>query len=187
MSENSTQINPRSQVKVIWNGKLLITSSHKIKGLTPEMMVWWSTHRSTERIKMWHPDHVYFKVKYKPESGHAGSVYKIKEKHGKYTLYHTLTVHGVTQNSFTFTQNARGYLRNSHIEWEATPDGCIANSTSVIGSDNPVWGRFWNWVTRKFLFTDTYRAAAAKHSLTEGENLKAFLPKLFEENVNKEV
>ena len=174
-------------MEIIHNGKIRMTGSREMKGITPEMMVWWSTHRTKERIKMWHPDHLDFKVLYKPEKGHVGSVYKIKEKHGKYTLDMKLTVYGVTDKSFTHVQKARGYIRNTHIEFEATPDGMIMHSTSIIGSDNPVFGRLWNFITRKFLYTEKYQAASAQHSgVEEAANLQEFLPKLYAECAGKE-
>lgn len=172
--------------KVIWNGKLEITGSHEVPGVTPAMMLWWSVHRNKERYKMWHPDHIDFKVLYKPEKGHIGSVYIEKEKHGSYMVNKKLVVVGMSDNSFTVRQNGRGYIRLTHIIFEPTATGMIMNSTQIIGSDNQFFGRFWNWVTRTFLYTKKYRAAAAKHGVLENESVPKFLPKLYAEYADKE-
>ncbi len=166
-------------MKVIYNGMLEMETAREIKGVTPAMMRWWSVHRTKERYKLSHPDHIDFQTLYKPEEGHIGSVYAIKEKHGRFMLDMKVIVQGITDSTFTHVQIARGYRRQTHLVFEPTPDGMILHSHHIIGSDNPVWGPLWNWVTRKFLISDEYRAAIAKHGQEETANYAKFLPQLY--------
>jgi len=180
------------QVRVIWNGKLEITFTREVEGLTPKMMIWWLTHRKdTERYKLWHPDHIEFKVLYKPEKGHVGSVYFEKQKRAGSLEKITAVVLAVSDTTYAQLFRCAGrwlprYTIQLFEEFEPTPTGTIVHGIQIVGSDNRVWGRFWNFITRKFLFTEKTRARQAEHGLLERENSLKILPKLYAEFADKE-
>jgi hypothetical protein len=162
-------------------GKLEWEGSVEIDGVTPEMMMWYSLNRNTERYKLWHPGHIEFKTLYKPPQGYAGTVYLIKEKVGKYVVKMRLTVTEVTDNTFAGIFRTQGYNWFFHLRFESTPRGMVLHSSHSLGSDNPLWGPAWNWFIRNFLYTRGLRAAHAIHGREEKENLQKFLPRLYRE------
>jgi len=181
-------------MKIIENGKILEVESVEIKGITPEMMTWYSRHRDTERYKLWHPDHIEYKlVKDAPKGSYAGRVYHVTERFGKYLVVLKSTTGKAVGNSSTVLHRVcRGHfpiplfnLRVS-LEREYTSDGMILRATHVVGSDVPVIGRFWNWITRKFIYTPDFQAAYEKHRNEESYNFPKFLPKLYAEYADKE-
>ena len=180
-------------MKVIENGKLEETGSVEIKGITPEMMRWWVMNRTRERYQMWHPDHIDFRVLHKPELGEVGYTYLVKERFGEYLVSLKSTIE--EWNDTTSTVLHKTYLHpcpfpmynlRVRLKFEGTPDGMILHSTHTVGSDNPVWGRLWNFITRKFVYTAKLRAAYARHAEEESENFPQFLTKLYAECVDKE-
>lgn len=176
-------------VRVVWNGMMVPEPSEPRvqEGVTPEMMIWWSMNRNKERYKMAHPDHIDFKTVYKPEKGQVGTRFYHKEKHGRYMERTTFVVEGISDHTFDIAIKSRGFTRRTHLVFEAVPGGTKISSTQIIGSDNPIWGRFWNFITRKFLYTAEYRAACAKHGSEEfgPEGTPKILPKLYAENADK--
>ena len=176
-----------SQAKVAWNGKLEVTRTWEVKSVTPKMMTWWFTHRKNkERYKLWHADHIDFRVLYKPEKGHIGSVYYEKQKVGNAVHKITAVVLGVSDTTYTQLIHHPLYTTVIYSEFEATPTGTIVHDTFIVVSDNRVFGRFWNFMTRKFLYTEKSRAAHGPHAAVERENLSNSLPKLYAEFADKE-
>jgi hypothetical protein len=174
------------------NGKLEETKSAEIKGVSVEMMRWWITHRSREKYRLWHPDHIDFIVKHKPEKGYVGYSYIATERFGKYQVSLDSTILEWTDNTATvlhkvilhpwpfpvFNLRVRMVMKN-------TPEGIFMDSTHTIGSDLPVLGCFWNFITRNFIYTDKLRAAYAQHVKEESENFPQFLSKLYAESLEK--
>ena len=176
-----------SQAKVVWNGKLESTRTWEVKGVTPKMMSWWFTHRkNAERYKLWHPDHYDFRVLYKPEKGHIGSVYHEATKTGNKVRWVTAVVLGVSDTSYTQLMHRTLYKSVISSTFEATPTGTIIHDTTIAGSDNRVFGRFGNFIMRKFLSTGKRRTAHGPHMAQERDNLEKYLPKLYAEFADKE-
>ncbi len=67
------------EVRRIDNGRLALTCVHELEGVTPEMMLWYFTHRTKERYQMWHPAHLDFRVVSQGGPDHVGDVYWIDE------------------------------------------------------------------------------------------------------------
>jgi len=174
-------------VQVVWNGMMVSGAGEPrfLPGVTPDMMRWWSLNRNRERYRMAHPDHIEFKTVYKPENGDVGTRFYHEEKHGKYMEKTYFVVEGISDNTFNICIKSRGFTRRTHLKFEPAQGGTYLSSTTIIGSDNPYWGRIWNWVTRKFLFTADYRAACAKHGKEEFTTTPQILPKLFAEATSK--
>jgi len=172
---------------VVWNGMMAQQSDapRLLPGVTPEMMHWWSLNRNKERYKMVHPDHIEFKTLFKPEKSDVGTVFYHEEKHGRYMEKTRFVVEGISANTFDIAIRSRWFTRRTHLVFEAAPGGTYLSSTGIIGSDNPYWGRLWNWFTRKFLYTAEYRAACAKHGKDEFTVTPQILPKLFAEATGK--
>ena len=178
-------------MKIIENGKLEETGSIEIKGVTPEMMRWYNMHRTRERYFMWHPDHIDYKVLHKPEKGYVGYIYQVKERFGKYLVLLKTVVEESSDTTLTVRHKTSidhwpPFYRRVHLKFEGTPAGLILHSKLTVGSDNPVWGRLWNFITRKFLYTEKFREAYIKHAREESENFPKFLPKLYAEYAGKE-
>ncbi|OGO20615.1 MAG: hypothetical protein A2144_02940 [Chloroflexi bacterium RBG_16_50_9] len=175
-------------MRIIENGKLEETGSVEIKGVTLEMMRWWIMHRTRESYKMWHHDHIDFKVLRRPERGEVGYTYIVKERFGKYlvSLKSTIeewsdTASTVLHKTYLHPWPVPMYNLRVRLKFAATPAGLMLHSTHVVGSDNPIWGRLWNFITRKFIYTEKLRAAYARHAEEESENFPNFLKKLYAE------
>ena len=174
---------------VVWNGMMAQQSDapRLLPGVTPEMMHWWSMNRNKERYQMVHPGHIEFKTVYKPANGDVGTRFYHEEMHGKYMEKTHFLVEGISDNTFDICIKSRGFTRRTHLTFMPGPGGTYMSSTTIIGSDNPYWGRLWNWFTRKFLYTADYRAACAEHGKLEFTNTPQLLPKMFAEATGKKL
>lgn len=170
------------QVRVIENGKIEFTSSNEIKNVTPEMVLWYFTNRTKERYQMWHQAHIDFKVIYKPESGHLGSIYYIKEKlENGPTIDTKLLVVEATDESFAEKGLDRKLPNYIYHRVEATPTGTRMYNRGTFGSDIPILGRIQNFFIRNFMLKEDGLKACFQHLREEAENFSEFLPRLYAE------
>lgn len=180
-------------MKIIENGKLEEKKTAEIKGVTLEMMRWWITHRTQQNYRLWHPDHIDFIVRHKPKTGYEGYSYVATERFGKYRVSLESTILEWTDNTTTVLHKVILHpcpfpLYNLRVRMvmKNTSEGIIMDSTHTIGSDLPVLGRFWNFITRNFIYTDKLRTAYARHVKEESENFPQFLSRLYAERTDKD-
>ena len=172
------------QIRVIKNGKLEVSRTYELRGVTPEMLSWYRLARTKEWYKMWHPDHIDYKLLYKPAEGSIGAVYSETQKVGGRVYEMKKTILAQTDEISEIILKFPLFSIWGRLVCENTPTGTVRHSTQVYGSDNPVWGRAWNFVLRKFVLP-RFLEDFSRHQDEEMVNTMDFLPKLYAEAAGK--
>ncbi len=167
-------------VRRIEGGRLELRCVHEVEGVSPEMMLWFFTHRTKERYQMWHPAHADFKVLGNGDGNHIGDVYFIDEvfEDGR-----TLAVKlRVTEADIT-------EFAEQHVSWrkpggishkmERTSSGTRVRTSALFGTALPVLGPVYNYILRKFAYKPKMFKAAFLHMDEEFLHFPEFLPQLY--------
>jgi hypothetical protein len=173
---------PGREVRRIDKGRLALTCVHELEGVTPEMMLWYFTHRTRERYQMWHPAHADFRVVSQGGADHVGDVYRIDEifADGR-RLDVKLLVVKADLGEFAEKHLDRRQPGGISHRMERTQGGTRVYTTAFFGSDGKVVGPLLNWYLRKSAYKRPVFAAAFLHMDDEFTRFPAFLPALFED------
>ena len=183
----------RTKMQVFDNGRLWYESPTRVmKGVTLEMVQWYNSQRSMTRdkesYKQWHPDHLDFKVLHESTmKGNVGHSHWAKERVGPHHVVSFKTVSEVSiGDTILILHRTPWYQWRTFSMREYTPEGVIIRGVHIVGSDNPYWGRVWNFITRKFLFTEELREAHDTHADEEFANTEKAIKEAWAERTNKE-
>lgn len=173
-------LGPGRSVKIIDRGRIELTCTHQIDNVTPEMILWFFTHRTKERYGMWHKAHEDFKTIREAGEGFVGSIYYIKERFANGAALETkLLVVKASLDEFA----------EKHLSWkspgaishrmERTPKGTRVHSRATFGSTVPVVGPLINCFLRRFVHTVEACKGVFNHMDEEFGNFPKFLPDLY--------
>jgi hypothetical protein len=171
------------EVRRIDNGRLALTCVHELEGVTPEMMLWYFTHRTKERYQMWHPAHLDFRVVSQGGPDHVGDVYWIDEM---FTDGRRLDV------KLLVVKADLGEFAEKHLSprqpggishrMESTSGGTRVRTTAFFGSEGRMLGPLFNWYLRTTAYKRPVFEAALLHLDDEFTRFPTFLPTLYAEH-----
>jgi hypothetical protein len=175
------------QVRVIDHGRVELTCAHDVPGVTPQMILWYFTHRTKDRYQVWHPAHQDFKVIYQSPRGHIGSIYYIKEQFENGPLLETkLLVVEASDQVFAeknVSWNSPGSITH---RFAPIPGGTHVSSRGVLGSDLPLVGDLWNFWRHRFELTPPALKGIFAHMDEEFQNFSKFLPAMYNARTEKD-
>ncbi len=187
----------RTALRELPDGRLELTIEHDVlKGVTPDMLLWWFTHIEGEmehegvvlpRYLVWHPlDHIGYRVLDRPPSGEvrAGVRFNIVEALGRDPRYFVDTtdlVEKLDETGIVLAQRLFGRAPIFRLEhrFEPVPGGTLYRSQMLVGSAARVGRLFFNRVVRPRRFPDDMGRAWLKHNVEEVGNFEHFLPALY--------
>jgi len=109
----------------------------------------------------------------------------VKERVGKHHVVSFSTFSEVSTPAFMVILHRTPLYRWRTYSWrEFTAEGVTTGGVHIVGSDGRIWGRFWNWITRKFLFTEELREAHDIHANEEFANQEKLIKKVWAEREN---
>lgn len=177
-------------------GVFNLTIEHDIiRGVTPEMLLWWFQHiggnmtyqgNTYPKYLVWHPkDHIYWSLA--PQSMNktvgAGSRFRIVEAFDRNMKYLVDSTELVTKLDATGIRLIKtiGSAVVFSLEHNFIPDGSntIYKSRMMVGAHQPIAGTLFNTLIRPFLFPTPMATAWLKHNVEEVGNFEFFLPELF--------
>jgi hypothetical protein len=188
----------RTNIRTLPDGRLELTIEHDVlKGVTPQMLLWWFTHieedmehegRMLPHYLVWHPlDHVDYGVLDRPPDGavRAGVRFHIVEAFGRDPRYFVDTVDVVEkldETGIVLAQRLIGRAPVFRLEhrFEQVEEGTLYRSQMLIGSAAPIGRLFFNRVIRPRLFPEHMGRAWLRHNVEEVGNFEHFLPALHE-------
>jgi hypothetical protein len=182
-------------IKVLRDGRRRISIEHaELRGITPEMLVWWFGHiegemeyagRKWPRYLVWHPlDHISYEV-LKHSSGGVGPGAQLHLREAFQRDPHNLldvtaTAERLDPGAAVIGGRVLGIpaLRLFN-KFERTRAGTRYISVLVIGSDSRLgrWGG--NWLLRSLILPGEKARAWARHHIEEIGNLENFLAALY--------
>jgi hypothetical protein len=187
--------------RALSGGQVQLYIEHDVlRGVTPEMLVWWWRNiegemelggRKYTRYLIWHPiDHIHFTVHERRPDGSVGPG----------SVFHIVEALGADMNNLV---DVRAHLRRIdergamievlglgqpilRIEGHFVPaeQGTMMISTMTIGSAGWIARNGLNQLLIDWLFPPVRRQAWLKHSVEEIGNLQFFLPALFRSYVS---
>lgn len=194
-------LKPVSSAKVSYqkldNGQLKITLLHElIKGVTPQMLLWWFGHivgtmhymgGEYPRYHVWHPyDHVLFEVAKPGPDGAVGqgATWHIVEAFGRNPAYLSEImgfVEKLDETGITLVEHALG-SEVVHLEHHFFPEqgGTRYETYMTAGTASFPGNLVLNRVVRH-RFPDAYAQAWVKHNIEEVGHFEEFLPALYAE------
>lgn len=197
----TNELKPVSSARVIYknldNGQFTITLLHDlIKGVTPQMLLWWFGHMAGTmrymggeypRYLVWHPyDHVFFEVAKPGPDGAAGqgATWHIVEAFGRNPDYLSEImplVEKLDETGITLVEHALGseVLRLEH-HFFPEQGGTRYESYMTAGTTSFPSKLVLNPVVRH-RFTDVKQQAWVKHNIEEVGHFEEFLPALYAE------
>jgi hypothetical protein len=182
------------------DGRMAYRIEHElIRGVTPEMLVWWFrtfpssrlawNHQLVSMYRIWHPlDHIRCRVVRRPFVRPAGpgvsegATVIIMERLGPAVTRTRARVAQMDESGLHLVVRRLwikvGELRHT---FERTPEGTLYRSELVVGSALPVIGKLVNALARRRLFPPAVGEAWLKHNVEEVGNFQFFLPKLYKD------
>jgi DAPG hydrolase-like protein len=198
----SNGLKPVSSARVTYqrldNGQLKITLLHDlIKGVTPQMLLWWFRHMvgtmyymggEYQRYLVWHPyDHILFEVAQPGPHGGAGpgATFHIVEAFGRNPdyLFETMArVEKLDETGITLVEHKLGN-EVIHLEHHFFPEhvGTRYESYVTVGTASFPSKLVLNRLIRH-RFTDEKAQAWVKHNIEEVGHFEEFLPSLYAEH-----
>jgi hypothetical protein len=185
----------RSGFEILADGRTHCWIEHEvIRGVTPQMLVWWFKHLEGEmdyegqrlsRYRVWHPrDHIAIEYSRRNVDGSigVGCVIHLTEMLGANPDYlidvHTLIVK-LDEQGFAHRPRFHG-LRLARMDYEFAPaDGGTLYRNSLTVGASGILGRLLNPLIRRFMFDEARGHAWIKHNIEEVGNFEAFLPQLY--------
>jgi hypothetical protein len=182
------------------DGRMIHRIEHElIRGVTPEMLVWWFRTFPTARLswnddlvsmyRVWHPrDHVRCTVVRKPfdradgPGVSTGAIVIIIERLGPTVTRTRARVAQMDETGLRLVVR-KLWIRvgGLHHTFERTTEGTLYRSELVVGSTLPGIGKLVNALVRRRFFPPAVGEAWLKHNVEEVGNFQFFLPQLYEE------
>lgn len=165
-----------------------------IRGVTPQMLVWWFQHLEGEinvdgqrlsRYRVWHPrDHVAIEYARRNPDGSVGvgCVIHLTEMLGANPKFlvdvHTL-ITKLDEEGFAHLPRFCG-LRLARMDYQfaETAEGTLYRNSLTVGAKG-IWGRLVNPFIRRFAFDEARGHAWIRHNIEEVGNFESFLPQLY--------
>lgn len=187
----------RSGIQILADGRIHCWIEHElIRGITPEMLVWWFKHlegdviydgRRIDRYRLWHPrDHVAVEYSKRYPDGTIGveCFIHLTEMLGANPDYlidvHTEIVQ-LDEQGFAHRPRHHGVqVARMDYEFEAADGGVLYRNSLTVGLAG-LAGRLVNGAIRKFLFDEPRGRAWIKHNIEEVGNFESFLPQLYDQ------
>jgi hypothetical protein len=185
----------RSGIEILPDGRMRCWIEHDlIRGVTPQMLVWWFQHlegemsyhgRQLNRYRVWHPrDHIAIEYSKRNPGGSVGvgSFIHLTEMFGANPAYltdvHTEIVR-LDEGGFAHRPRIHGLrLAEMDYEFEAVEGGTLYRNSLTVGLVGTI-GRLVNPLIRAFAFDTARGRAWIKHNVEEVGNFEAFLPELY--------
>lgn len=182
-------------IKVLRDGRRRISIEHaELRGVTPEMLVWWFGHiegemeyagRRWPRYLVWHPlDHISYEVVNRSDRGVGpGTQLHIREafqRNPANLLDVTATAERLDSEAAIIGSRMFGVPALRLInKFERTDTGTRYVAVMVIGTDS--WLGRWglNWLIRSLILPGDKARAWARHHVEEIGNLENFLAALY--------
>jgi DAPG hydrolase PhiG domain len=180
------------------NGQLKITLLHDlIKGVTPQMLLWWFRHMAGtmhymggeyQRYLVWHPyDHILFEVAQPGPDGGAGpgATFHIVEAFGRNPdyLFETMArVEKLDETGITLVEQRLG-SEVFRLEHHFFPEnaGTRYESYVTVGTASFPSMLVLNRLIHLYFFPDEKSQAWVKHNIEEVGHFEDFLPSLYAE------
>ena len=191
----------RSGVEVLPDGRIYCWIEHEtIKGVSPEMLVWWFKHLEGElevngvkydRYRVWHPrDHLFAEYAKPNDDGAVGvgSVIHLAEMLGanpEYLVHIFTEITKLDETGFIHQPRIHG-LKLAEMKYDfETADGGTKYTNSLTVGLKGVFSRVVNPLIRRLVFDEARGRAWLKHNIQEVGNFEFFLPRLFAESAGK--
>ncbi|MFT3744168.1 MAG: hypothetical protein QM785_07730 [Pyrinomonadaceae bacterium] len=185
----------RSGVEVKSDGRIHCWIEHEtVKGVTPEMLVWWFKHLEGDieiggvkydRYRVWHPhDHIFAEYAKRGADGTVGvgSIIHLAEMLNgdqRYLVHIYSEIVKLDETGYVHRPHMHGLrLAEMRYSFERTGDGTKYVNSLTIGHKGFL-GRLLNPLIRKFVFDAERGRAWIKHNIEEVGNFEYFLPQLF--------
>ena len=185
----------RSGFQILTDGRIHCwIEHHVIRGVTPQMLVWWFKHlegdviydgRRLSRYRVWHPrDHLAIEYTRRNPDGSigVGCVIHLTEMLGANPDYlidvHTEIIK-LDEQGFAHRPQFHGFqLAQMDYEFKETDEGTVYRNSLTVGAQG-IFGKLVNWVIRTLVFDEARGRAWIKHNIEEVGNFESFLPKLY--------
>lgn len=170
-----------SRIERLDDGRWRVTVSHRVASVTPEMIRWFMANRTAARYRLWHHDHVAFRVvKRGRGDGDVGAIYDMAERlaDGFFVRMRLVVEHA----------DRAWFVERSTTPWAPARfghrlvqdgDGTHVESVFEIGYALPLVGRPLNAFLRAFVFGRRRCALVARHCREEFARFSTFLPALY--------
>lgn len=180
------------------DGRMHLAIEHDlVRGVTPEMLVWWFGHmhgtmevegRTYPRYRVWHPlDHVEHAYVHTPPGGVGpGSVFHIHEVLGRNPVWRVDVLTDVTRldpGGFAHRPRVHGLrgLARMDYRFERVAGGTRYVNSMTIGAPLPRWARGVNAPLLALAFDEARGRAWLRHNVEEVGSFEHFLPALYAE------
>jgi len=185
----------RSGLDLLPDGRIHCWIEHDlVRGVTPEMLVWWFKHlegemvidgRRLPRYRVWHPrDHVAIEYARRNPDGSigVGSVIHLTEMLGanpKYLVDVHTEITKLDEQGFAHRPQMHG-VRMAAMDYEfaVAPGGTLYRNSLTVGVRGAM-GRLINPLIRRLAFDEARGRAWIRHNIEEVGNLESFLPQLY--------
>lgn len=196
------ELKPVSSAQVTYkkldNGQVTITLLHDlIKGVTPQMLLWWFRHmggtmhymgEEYQRYLVWHPyDHILWELAQPGPDGAAsqGATFHIVEAFGRnpdYLLDTVAFVEKLDETGITLVEHKLGseVLRLEH-HFFPEQVGARYESYMTVGTASFPSKLVLNRLIHRYFFPDAMAQAWVKHNIEEVGQFEDFLPSLYAE------
>ena len=178
------------------SGRMVMRIRHDtLKGLTPEMLVWWFSNiggdmevegKRLNRYLVWHPyDHIRWELARPGPDGRAsvGAKFRIVEAFGRNPEHYIDVTETVTRLDFTGFR-IEGYrlgqqvTRLSH-DFSAVDGGTLYVSSLTVGITVPVLRQALNPLVHRSIFPEAKGRAWLKHNVEEVGLLEHIIPLIY--------
>ena len=183
-------------VERLTDGRLRFSIRHDVvRGVTPEMLVWWFQHLEGEvnvagarldRYRAWHPrDHYAVRYARRRADGSIGpgAVIHIREFFGgrpENKIDVLATIERLDGGGFVHTDSVLGvHVARMSYHFQAVDGGTLYENELVVGSAAAL-GPVFNRVLRPFFFSEAKGRAWQLHNIEEVGAFEHFLPALYE-------
>lgn len=182
-----------TRLRVLDDGRLLLWIRHEVlRGVTPEMLVWWFQHLDSEfelegmrypSFRLVHPfDHVSLEYVERGPNNGTGSVLHVREVLGRnpdYAVDVLSDVLRLDEGGFSHQPRYHGlHLARVDATFTRVRGGTLVQNSMVVGASG-VGARFVNNVMRDSIFDDAHGLAWLRHNVEEVGSLEYVLPQLF--------
>ena len=193
----------RSETEELPDGRFEMRVEHElIRGVTPDMLVWWFRNFPTSRLeyqsrliqmfRLWHPrDHIRARVTRRPFNRapgfSKGARVVFSEVLGGDPIRMRAKVAQMDETGIRLVVRRLWLLKVADVrhEYGEAPGGALCRSRIVIGSALPLVGRLLTGMIRRRVFTPELCAAWIEHDVEETGNLEFILPKLYEQRPDR--
>ena len=190
----------QSGTETLADGRKRFWIKEELKGITPEMLVWWFRHlegdieiegRLLNRYRVWHPfDHVSVHYVRRAPDGSIGpgaqiAAYELLARNPHYKVNGVATIEKLDEEGFINNVTVHGFpfARLEHT-FQQTPDGTHFEHFLIVPGNQRL--RFLSQVVVALLFSQAEGEAWLKHAIEEMGALEHFLPQLYEREVHME-